>query len=653
MNEDDIQDVLDAEATPEPESDRVPAFEQKPAQVDENGVQTVSESDVQTVDENDVQALPDVAAAPAQAAEPPPGNNWDDAGLLLAQGATLGAREEILGAGYGAVEGAKNIFEGPGAAFRAAKAKYDQISGAEHQNTQNARARNPYLGVGYEALGSLAAPIGALGMGKGLVGAVGTGAATGALAGALENPNDRLGGAAQGGVVGGVLPGVVGGVGKLATSGLAATGAGMMAPNLDKAFYADLLQNPALRKQTLSARTRYPDVAAAGEQVGELLGDVVGGVREKSVESKLAGNEALVQQGFLGEALTNAKNYVKRTFQFVDSPENDLNYSTEFKKTLAKVYGNLEGKFPEANAISSKLLRKNELEAHARMLEGNIAIAQASRKNALMDRRIANLTKELEETKANLDPLAQEVDNVMIKGYHEARQDLDSIINWNPGSNVPRPQRADQQQAIKVREYIDGILKTSPEWKQHDELYSAWAPLESALKTQIMETGGTGNVSYKKVWSLISGAGGEAAAADKKALIDDFSSYVTKHFSNNPEIMNKLQKFQTMAEDLTLAKRFQGMASATGMTTGRFGAAIGNPSRMLAAPVAFPTLFLQALDKSNSAKEFLEKINPGLPNAVRNRVIIMVNQAIKQKPDLSVEEAAKIVQNQVQQGESK
>lgn len=650
MNEnEEILTVPDEEITPTPE----PMFEQASEQADNSGVQTVSDEDVETIDESAVQALPDVAPTPAQAAPPPPGNAWNDASLLLAQGATLGGREEIIGAGAGAWEGVKNIMNGPGAALKAAKARYEQTMLAEHQRTQEARARNPIAGIAYEATGSLAAPIGALGMGKGLASAIGTGMSTGAVAGALESPENRLQGGLQGAGVGAVLPAAVGGAGKLATSGLAATGAGMLAPGLDKAFYADLLQNPALRKQTLSARTRYPDVAAAGEQVGELFGDVVGGVREKSTESKVAGNAALVSQGFLGDALDNAKAYVRRAFKFVNSPENDLNYSPQFKKTLAKIYGNLEGKFPAANAIAGKVARRDAMAQEIGTLEKALAAAQnSSNKSALMARWAAKLTQELADKKAQFDPLNQEVDGVLIKGYHEARQDLDAIIDWRPGSNVPRPERADREQAIQVRQYIDGILKSSPEWQAHDELYAAWAPLESALKQQIMETGGTGNVSYKKVWSLISGAGGDAAAADKKALIDDFSSYVAKHFSNNPEIMGKLQKFQTMAEDLTLAKRFQGMASATGMTTGRFGAAIGNPSRILAAPVAFPTLFLQALDKSNTAKEFLERVSPGLPTQVRNRVIIMINQAIKQKPDLSVEEAAKIVQNQTQ-GEEK
>lgn len=634
-----------------------PAFEPAPApNMDNNGVETVSDSDVEVVDEGGVQTLPDVAPPSPAAAPLPPGKLSDDIPLLLAQGATFGGREEIIGGLYGAVEGAKNLPQGPGAALKAAKAKYEQVMAEEHNKTQEARARSPYLSVGLEALGGFAAPVpvGALTMGKGLTKAVGTGLTTAAAGGALESPGDRVGGALRAAPLGGLIPAAAGGVGKLATSGLAATGAGMLAPGLDTALYADLLRNPALRKQTLSARTRYPDVAAAGEQVGDLFGDVVGEVRGASVASKLAGNEALIQQGFLDKPLDNAINYVERKLQFAELPENALNYSAELKQTLQKALASLKGYFPEANKMSGKVAQRNALDAELEDLQNKLALAQASsNKSALMKQRVAKLQTEIQNKQAKLDPLAKEVDDVLINGYHEARQDLDSIIEWKPGNNVPRPSRADQALAKETRDYIDSVMKTSQDWRVHDEVYAAWAPLEKALKSQIMESGGTGNVSYKKVWSLISGAGGEASAADKKALIDEFSAYVTKNFSNNPNIMSKLQKFQEMTQDLTLAKRYAGMGAATGMTTGRLGAAIANPTRFIASPVTFPTVFLQALDKANSAKEFLERIHPSLPTNLRNRVIIMVNQALKQKPDLTVEEAAQIVQNQVQQGEQK
>lgn len=656
-DEEEILNLLDeqgVEPTPEPEPN--PATEPViMPNVDNNGVQTVSDSDVETVDEGGVQTLPDVAP-PAPAAAPPPGKMSDDIPLLLAQGATFGGREEIIGGLYGAVEGAKNLPQGPGAALKAAKAKYEQVMADEHNKTQEARARSPYLSVGLEALGSTAAPMMGVvgGMGKGLVGMVGTGMANAAVTGALESPGDRVGGALRAAPLGGLIPAAVGGAGKLATSGLAATGAGMLAPGLDTALYADLLRNPALRQQTLSARSRYPDIAAAGEQVGDLLGDTIGAVRSSSVASKMAGNEALIQQGFLDKPLDNAVNYVERKLQFAEMPENALNYSAEIKQTLQKALANLKGYFPNANKISGKVAQRNALDLEIKELQKKLQLAQTSaNKSALMKQRAAKLETEIQNKQAKLDPLAKEVDDVLINGYHEARQDLDDVIDWDSDSNIRRPSRADQEIAKETRDYIDSVMKTSKDWRVHDEVYATWAPLEKALKKQIMEAGGTGNVSYKKVWSLISGAGGDASAADKKRLLDEFSDYVTKNFSNNLQIMDKLQKFQKMTQDLTLAKRFQGMGAATGTTTGRIGAAIANPTRFAASPVFFPTVFLQALDKANTAKEFLEKIHPALPTGVRNRVIIMVNQALKQKPDLSVEEAAKIVQNQVQQGEQK
>jgi hypothetical protein len=268
-----------------------------------------------------------------------------------------------------------------------------------------------------------------------------------------------------------------------------------------------------------------------------------------------------------------------------------------------------------------------------------------------MQARATKLQAELKQLQGQIAHLKDKVDGILIRGYHEARQDLDDVIDWDSYSNIPRPSRADQDKAKEVRQYIDGILKSQPTWRAHDELYASWAPLEKALKKHIIENGGNGNVSYRKVWSLISGAGGEAAMADKQKVIDDFVDYVSRNFANEPEIMNRLGRFQRMTEDLMLGKRMANLSAATGMTTGRFGNIMTKPMAAASAPVSLPVVWLNALNAASNARDFLARIHPHLPNSIRNRVIIMANQALKQKPDMTAEEMASLTQSQISGGE--
>lgn len=499
MNDEEVIDENDVTPTPEPDAE-LESTDSAPAMQDD--VETVDEADVETVDEGDIQALPEAAA-------PIPGRPMMPASealpLLAAQGATLGFRDELAGGIMGAVEGVKALPQGPGAALMAAREKYRQVSEAERLKTKMAREDYPVAGTAAEMAGGFATPVaGARAFGSGIRGAIGAGGVFGGISGAGEaDPGERLGGAGIGVLTGGAFGGTMAAVPRALTSGAVATGAKALAPGLDAPFYAEMLQDPVLRRRALEARRNNPDPAAAGEQVGGLFGDVVQGVRQKAVASKEAGNRELIQAGYLAKPMDDAVRHVEQQIAFVERPENAHNYTPKFRETLYRAYQNLKGFFPEANAAQGEIARLDGMQQKAAKTALDLQAAQASsNKSALMAQRVARLQNELRTLNGQIAPLKDRVDGILIKGYHEARQDLDSVINWKPMSDIPRPSRADQEKAIELRQYIDGILKSQPTWRAHDELYAAWAPLESALKKNIIDNGGNGNVSYKKVWSL-------------------------------------------------------------------------------------------------------------------------------------------------------
>jgi hypothetical protein len=160
-------------------------------------------------------------------------------------------------------------------------------------------------------------------------------------------------------------------------------------------------------------------------------------------------------------------------------------------------------------------------------------------------------------------------------------------------------------------------------------------------------------------------AGGAGEMAQKRVHMENMDRFMQREFAGDP-VLQEWNAFMTQFNDLGMAKGLANLGAGSGITTGRMGSLMtalgglasgttaGTGAAGLAiagAPVFHPGVFLAALNGATTAREFLGRILPTLGPQIRPRVIIMANQAMRQKPDMSSQEMAEYLQNTLLGGE--
>ena len=586
----------------------------------EAATDTVAEPEPLEEEFETVGAFPASAGAPMFFAAPAP-STLEDVARLGVSGATLGTQPELTGA-------AAAVPEFLGGKLMEAKKTYERVMAEQRAKREEARARQPILGGAAEMVGGVLTPL-PLPRGANFLSRLGTGAAIGtgtaAVQGAAEaGPDNRLAGAIQGGKYGlgaGLAVPVVGQVlrqasrllpgtpGSVVNAPVAQAASAVTGGKVDAPFYERMLSDPDARRRAFAARRQYTDLEGATEAFDDFATTTDQRVLQEVGNLRRAGATELTQQGAMAQPRAAVAQTIDRAIVRAEP-------------------------FPDRFGADFMRAVRNAREAVQGVIPG-----------------------------VQHPPRGED----FVYGLQTARQDMDAIINGNPKFQLPPGNRFEQQFAREIRDEIDAVLKTSPAWVRHDELYAAWAPIKKVIDEKV--TGGRympqGDPSYRKFEQFMNSSGGPGEMAQKRVYMENMDRFMQREFANDP-VLQEWNAFMRMFDDLSMAKGLANLGAGSGLTTGRFGSlmtALGGLASgttagtgaaglaIAASPVIHPGAFLAALNGASTAQEFLGRILPSLGPQIRPRVIIMANQAMRQKPDMSSQEMAEYLQNTLLGGE--